>query len=650
MFKRKFKKLLACAASLTLAVTGLVGGSSLSANAADAVLVTNGTFSSASTQSSIYGDTAANFYGYDSYEFTYQYTTLSDTADYSKTFCYVVYDTAWGGWQTVYSGPTDADGNTVTSPQTGVTYYSTMSIDTIKAAYTSGGTIAGINIGVPAEAGGAVMSVSQLVRKEAIIPGFETTISGSWTKGTAGGITSVTPSSVLVDANEWNIGISQFSTNGFSNPTIEVTANYAAATSNTQAEILINGSPIDPNYISVSAGTHTFTTELPANTNAVTVCYDACTITNIRIYNNIAGDTTNSVTNQTASDISPNMGPAWNLGNSLESLDASGNVGNEKSWGNAKTTKKLIQAVKNSGFNALRVPVSMLNKITGTGASATIDTAWLDRVQEVVDYAYDLGMYVILDAVHGDGSTGIANKWIDISSTNNTDMIAKYSAVWTQIANRFANYDQKVIFESMNEVMIDYSYSASPDPAYANINALNQAFVNAVRGATGSNNDDRILIIPGYNTNIDLTITSTGTVQFVKPTDTTPNKLILSVHYYDPYDFALNENSSEANWGSEAEKDYMYGQIEKIYNFADALSMPVFIGEYGPIDKNNTSARANYCYWLNCYASEFNMSTAYWDNGVIGTNGSALFDRIDNVATATGSTIITSIFNGYNGL
>ena len=164
----------------------------------------------------------------------------------------------------------------------------------------------------------------------------------------------------------------------------------------------------------------------------------------------------------------------------------------------------------------------------------------------------------------------------------------------------FADYDQHLVFESMNEVMIGDSYGYTSSLAYENINALNQTFVNAVRNVEG--NSDRCLLIPGYNTNIDLTISGL----FKKPTDTTDNRLMLSVHYYDPYDFTLNEDGVDY-WDEETELAYLQEQMQKISAFANGLNMPVIIGEYGAIDKDNGLDRETYLNALNRMAELYNI-------------------------------------------
>lgn len=211
-----------------------------------------------------------------------------------------------------------------------------------------------------------------------------------------------------------------------------------------------------------------------------------------------------------ASQIVSEMGAGWNLGNSLEA--SVNGIPSETAWNNPTITPQLIQKVKAAGFKTIRIPVSYLNYI-GSAPNYTINSAWLDRVKAVVDYAYNEGLYVVIN-IHGDGFNSVQGSWLLVNSGNQTAIKQKYQKVWQQIANKFANYGERLILESMNEVF-DGNYS-NPNPAYyANLNAYNQIFVDTVR-QTGGNNSARWLLIPGWNTNIDYTA---GNYGFVLPTD-----------------------------------------------------------------------------------------------------------------------------------
>lgn len=211
-------------------------------------------------------------------------------------------------------------------------------------------------------------------------------------------------------------------------------------------------------------------------------------------------------------------------------------------------------------------------------------------------------------------------------------------------------YGQKLIFEGFNELN-NGNYNSTPSTSeIANVNSLNQAFVTAVRNSGGENkkNQDRVLILNGYNADIDNTVNG-----FAKPDDKTAsnviieNRLMLSVHYYDPYDFALNENGTDM-WDEETGLTYMQTQMQKISSFANSLNVPVFIGEYGAIDKDNELDRETYISSLNTVAESYNIVTAYWDNGNTGEYGFALFDRETNSLTEIGEILISAITKSYN--
>ena len=214
-----------------------------------------------------------------------------------------------------------------------------------------------------------------------------------------------------------------------------------------------------------------------------------------------AKDSAKKWTELDQTQITEAMGLGWNLGNQLEA--SSGGLPSETCWGNPEITKELIDTVKAQGFKTVRIPVSYLDMI-GDGPDYKIDTDWLDRVQEVVDYVVDNDMFAIVN-MHGDGYYTVDHSWLLCAEDDDkqTEIKDKYGKVWTQIADRFKDYDQHLIFESMNEEF-NNDYGKPDANAYENINAYNQIFVDSVR-ATGSNNEKRWLLLPGWNTNIEYT-------------------------------------------------------------------------------------------------------------------------------------------------
>lgn len=353
------------------------------------------------------------------------------------------------------------------------------------------------------------------------------------------------------------------------------------------------------------------------------------------------------------------MGPGWNLGNQLESV--TDNVPEETDWGNPVITEKLIQSVKAAGFKSIRIPVSYFAKIDDD-KDYTIDSKWLDRVQEVVDYCIKNDLYAVIN-IHGDGYNTIDGGWLLCNGKNQTEIKKKYKKVWKQIAERFKNYDEHLLFESMNEEF-DGSYSEPNKEYYQNINDYNQIFVDTVR-KTGDNNTKRWLIIPGWNTNIDYT---TGDYGFKLPTDQYRDKsidkeeqrIMISVHYYSPWDFCGWENCVITQWGNEADdpsktsttcdETYMKNQLNLMKTtFADK-GYPVFIGEYGSIDKTSYDSENEYyrAYFARklCQLSRKNgCIPMYWDNGYNGVHGFGLFDR--TTCEVTQPVIIDAIMEGF---
>jgi endoglucanase len=344
------------------------------------------------------------------------------------------------------------------------------------------------------------------------------------------------------------------------------------------------------------------------------------------------------------------MGTGWNLGNTLEA--AIDGKPYETGWGNPTVTKDFITKVKNAGFKTIRIPVSYLKRI-GTGPDYTIESEWLSRVQEVVDYAISQDMYVIIN-MHGDGYKSITGSWLIVDSADQDTIKEKYQKVWQQIANKFINYNEHLIFESMNEEF-DGTYS-NPNPTYyANLNAYNQVFVDAVR-KTGGNNSARWLLIPGWNTNIDYT---TGDYGFVIPTDnyrsaTIPSsekRIAISVHYYSPWEFCGAESGTTTQWGATAtvadrtlswcQEDYMESQFNAMYKKFVSQGYPFIVGEYGSVDKTKADPESNtyrqiFAKALCSTVKKYGGVPVYWDNGHNGDYGFAVFNRTTGSVTQQG--------------
>jgi endoglucanase len=374
--------------------------------------------------------------------------------------------------------------------------------------------------------------------------------------------------------------------------------------------------------------------------------------------NQAAADT---MTQLNAARIVADMGAGWNLGNQMEAN--SNGVPSETAWGQPTITQALVDKVKAAGFKTVRIPVSYLGHI-GPGPNYTINSAWLNRIQQVVDYAYSRGLHVLIN-MHGDGYKTINGAWLICDAANQTAIKDKYQKVWQQIATRFANYDQRLILESMNE-NFDGQWGAPTQPCYSNINSYNQIFVDTVRRA-GGNNPSRWLLVPGWNTNIDYTA---GNYGFVVPTDryrspsipSNEKRIMISVHYYDPWDFAGEENTRITQWGRAStnsskkstwgQEDHLDRQLKKMYDKFVTQGYAVVVGEYGAIDKAfadsaNPRYRADYVRAVAATAKKYGAAAVYWDNGYTGQYGFGMIDRRTLAVTQQG--MINAIMSGTAG-
>lgn len=326
----------------------------------------------------------------------------------------------------------------------------------------------------------------------------------------------------------------------------------------------------------------------------------------------------------------------WNLGNTFDAFSDrtfANELDSETQWVGVATTREMIDDLKEAGFNAIRVPVSWHGHVDG---DYQISTVWLDRVQEVVDYICDNDMYVILN-IHHDNS----EKFMYPATQYLEQSVTYVTTIWKQLAERFADYDEHMIFESMNEprqVGTAWEWwingSAECNDAIACINEINQAFVDTVR-ATGGNNGSRYLMVPGYDASPDGVLNE----GFVIPTDAkgVTDKIILSVHAYTPYNFALqgpNEGGSTASFDSDAlasTRDITYF-MNNLYERFIKNGIPVVIDEFGARDKGgNIQDRIDYATYYVAAARARGMSCFWWDNNAFSGEGElfGLYNRRD---------------------
>lgn len=361
----------------------------------------------------------------------------------------------------------------------------------------------------------------------------------------------------------------------------------------------------------------------------------------------------------TAPELAHYMAPGWNLGNTMEAGNNANNftndagVSSETSWQSTKTSQAVIDLVKQQGFKSVRIPCSWVMGHITDANNMTIDPAWIARVKEIVDYCINDNMYVVLND-HWDGG------WLEHDGfTTGADVAAKKEQLrklWTNIANAFKDYDERLIFAGLNEPGVG---GASPQASGTLLGVSDmtnrlieyeQVFINAVR-ATGGNNAKRVLVVQGPKTN------ATDTYKYfdaTKLTDTADKRIMIEVHHYDPYQFT--QMTEDANWGSIYY--YWYGhaprranskrvapqslatQIQTGFNnlktkYVDK-GYPVIMGEYGSNHRNigTDGIQSNHDeslqYWYNFsteYAYEAGIIPFVWDTNNLTRPNMTAIDR-----------------------
>jgi len=328
----------------------------------------------------------------------------------------------------------------------------------------------------------------------------------------------------------------------------------------------------------------------------------------------------------TALEIAKNIKIGLNVGNTLEA------TGSETGWGNPLITNDLIKAIKQNGFNAIRLPCDWNQYADPT--TAKISASWLARVKQVVQYCVDNQLYVILN-IHWDGGWLENNCTVDKQVANN----AKQKAFWEQIATTFRDFDEHVLFASANEPNVADATQMSVLLSY------HQTFINTVR-ASGGKNAYRVLVVQGPSTDIE----KTNNLMASLPTDKTPNRMMAEVHYYTPYNFcgltkdetwgnmayywganyhSTTDAAHNSTWGEEATVDTNFGLMKK--QFVDK-GIPVVIGEFGVIRRDNLTgdalklhlaSRAYFLKYVTKQAIANGLLPFFWDTG-------GLIDRTKN--------------------
>lgn len=321
-----------------------------------------------------------------------------------------------------------------------------------------------------------------------------------------------------------------------------------------------------------------------------------------------------------------NIKVGWNLGNSLESYNTTKTgLDTETGWGNPETTQEIIDTVKKAGFNAVRIPVTWGEHMSDDNI---IETEWLDRVQEVIDYAYNSGMYVIMNMHHDDYI------WFNPTQEEYEGDSEKFCAIWKQLAERFKDYDYHLLFEGMNEprtIDSPNEWIGGTPQEREIVNKYDQDFVDTVRG-TGGNNSERTLIVTTYGASAE----EAALNDVIIPRG---RNIVLNVHYYAPWEFADGTKTTFGD-ADKTEIDSKFSLLKE--KFIDK-GTPVIIDEFGCVAEADDAVRADYYGHYITYAKMSGIKCFVWDNNV--KSGESSFGLLDRKTLEWNSTIIDSIMN-----
>ncbi|WP_307556000.1 cellulase family glycosylhydrolase [Paenibacillus sp. V4I5] len=319
------------------------------------------------------------------------------------------------------------------------------------------------------------------------------------------------------------------------------------------------------------------------------------------------------------------MQPGWNLGNTFDAFNTTDPTKNdETAWGNPRVTKEFIKEIKKQGFKSIRIPITWNGRM-GDAPDYTIDPAWMDRVQQVVDWSLEEGLYVMIN-VHHD-----AWMWVRTMPTNHDEVLARYTAVWTQIADRFKNHSNKLMFESINEPEF---LNVDITTQLAFLDEINTTFVHLVR-ASGGANADRPLVLPTLYCNDEKVRVDSLASTIAKLND--PN-LITTVHFYGLWNFSINIGGYPK---FEADTIKVVDTlIDNVSNAFVSKGIPVIVGEYGLLGWDVSEGlpehgeMLKYIEYFTSKAVENKLALMLWDNGgrfdrrTLQWNDPELYDQI----------------------
>lgn len=320
----------------------------------------------------------------------------------------------------------------------------------------------------------------------------------------------------------------------------------------------------------------------------------------------------------TACELVNNMKTGWNLGNTMDANGKSG-LASETSWGLPEVTKAQIDGIAASGFKTIRIPTSWANHFID--GKYTLDPLWIKRVRQVVDWAIEDGLYVILNDHHDNyDNEGLVpyGKGYYPSSLNYNETLRFTKAVWGQISAAFnEGYDEHLVFEVFNEPRLrghahEWWYNpgcTTCKNGASSLNKMNKLAIETIR-ASGKNNKNRFIMVTALAASLN---SYKADSSWVLPEDPTPGKLIISVHMYNPYPFAME------NPGVSKFTQNLTYELQESFDYLNerfvSKGVPVVIGEYGATNKNNTEDRVQWFEYFVRESRKYGMCSCLWDNG-----------------------------------
>lgn len=430
--------------------------------------------------------------------------------------------------------------------------------------------------------------------------------------------------SEFTDWSDWNsavsLGTSQFNRDDFSSP-FTMIVDYQ---SNDMPIIVFQSwsggtdwADMIPSYISNGRAYYLFSTISDhygtdfSNLNSIKVMPNESDLTVTKVSFAYESALPEIKLNGDAGRIAENIKVGWNLGDTLDShakwiVDSTSGLPEdfETAWSNPITTKQMIMDIKSAGFNAVRLPVTWKQHMDSNGK---VDKAWMERVAKVVDYIISSDMYCILNVHHDTGETG----WLRATKDCVDNKGARFSYLWTQISERFKDYDSRLLFESFNEILDDNNnWIYSGKEATDAVNRLNQIFVDSVR-ATKGQNSTRCLVVNTYAADSD----GRNLDEFVMPRDTVKDSIIVEIHCYSPYKYCTHSYPDHRNWIDNNGKNNLDGTFYSLYHNFTSKGIPVIIGEFGVPNKENTDNRYEYVKYFINTAKGYGIKCFYWDPG-----------------------------------